>query len=97
MTGRDQRLEHAGVAGHVDRADTGAGRGERPHVLTAEPAECAGDDRHPAIEPEHFREDSISHLVIFQLFNWKLLALQAPGQTPGTLDEASGIGQSQRT
>ncbi len=77
VTGRDQRLEHSGVAGHVDRADAGAGRGERPHVLAAEPAERTGDNRHLAIEAEHIGEDSISHLVIFQLFNWKRFARQA--------------------
>ena len=34
----------------------GAGRGERPDVLAAEPAERPGDDRHLAIEAEHLAE-----------------------------------------
>ena len=63
-----QRAKHGPIAGNIDRADASAGRDERPDILTAEPPERAGDNRHLAIEPEHLAERAIPHLFVTQLF-----------------------------
>jgi hypothetical protein len=68
VAARDQRRKRVGIPRDVDGTHAGPGRRERPHVLTSEPPERAGHDGDLPIKAEHLREQSISHLVTFQLF-----------------------------
>ena len=68
-----------------------AGRRPASDVLAPEPAEGAGHDRDLAIEAEHLREHSISHLVIFQLFRELCTSgTRHPGTSGTVSSEASG-------
>ena len=44
-------------ARQVEDRDRRPGGGQRPHILTAQPAHAPGDNRHLAIEPEQLCDD----------------------------------------